>query len=87
MIDHYDENSRSFEISNYVDIFDLNQDDKSLWSSFKSLFDSSSSSTSGNLPSAATCFNLLKLPNYPSFDVMLEKLTLAIENDTGFGLA
>ena len=36
-------------------------------------------SGSGALPSAATCFNLLKLPQYTSQGVMKEKLLMAIE--------
>jgi E3 ubiquitin-protein ligase NEDD4 len=41
----------------------------------------------GTLPTAATCFNMLKLPLFPDFDVLQEKLAVAIENNTGFGLA
>ena len=29
----------------------------------------------------------LKLPLFPSFEVLRDKLTVAIENNTGFGLA
>nr|CAB3267459.1 ubiquitin-protein ligase E3B [Phallusia mammillata] len=39
------------------------------------------------LPTASTCFNLLKLPNYPSKDVLKEKLKQAIANNTGFELS
>lgn len=39
------------------------------------------------LPTASTCFNLLKLPNYPSKDILKEKLKQAIENNTGFELS
>ena len=38
-------------------------------------------------PTASTCFNLLNLPPYPSYQVMKDKLTFAIENARGFGLA
>ena len=31
-----------------------------------------------NLPRAHTCFNQLDLPNYPTKDILVEKLTLAI---------
>uniref|UniRef100_H2Z542 HECT-type E3 ubiquitin transferase n=1 Tax=Ciona savignyi TaxID=51511 RepID=H2Z542_CIOSA len=39
------------------------------------------------LPTASTCFNLLKLPNYPSKDVLRDKLKQAIANNTGFELS
>jgi len=39
------------------------------------------------LPTASTCFNLLKLPNYPSKDVLKDKLKQAISNNTGFELS
>jgi ubiquitin-protein ligase E3 C len=39
------------------------------------------------LPSAGTCFNLLKLPRYQSKDVLREKLKYAIKCNTGFELS
>ncbi|KAI8326365.1 hypothetical protein GQ54DRAFT_281661 [Martensiomyces pterosporus] len=39
------------------------------------------------LPSASTCVNLLKLPIYSSRQVLLEKLTTAIESGAGFDLS
>lgn len=40
------------------------------------------------LPSAHTCFNQLDLPEYPSEDVLREKLLIAIrEGSEGFGFA
>lgn len=39
------------------------------------------------LPSAGTCFNLLKLPRYESKDVLIEKLKYAIKCNTGFELS
>ena len=39
------------------------------------------------LPTAATCFNTLKLPTYSSEKVMREKLIRAITSGTGFELA
>lgn len=39
------------------------------------------------LPTASTCFNLLKLPNYPNKDVLRDKLKQAINNNTGFELS
>ena len=35
---------------------------------------------------AHTCFNRLDLPPYPSPDVLLEKLLLAIEESSTFGI-
>lgn len=39
------------------------------------------------LPTASTCFNLLKLPNYIKKSVLLEKLRYAIHAETGFELS
>ncbi|KAI6218331.1 HECT-type E3 ubiquitin transferase [Aphelenchoides fujianensis] len=39
------------------------------------------------LPTASTCFNLLKLPNYSKKSVLLEKLRYAIHSETGFELS
>eukprot|EP00093_Oithona_nana_P004465 04465.XXX_3969_2324_1 [CDS] Oithona nana genome sequencing. len=39
-----------------------------------------------SLPRAHTCFNRLDLPPYPSPDVLLEKLLLAIEESSTFGI-
>uniref|UniRef100_A0AC35TPT4 HECT-type E3 ubiquitin transferase n=1 Tax=Rhabditophanes sp. KR3021 TaxID=114890 RepID=A0AC35TPT4_9BILA len=36
------------------------------------------------LPTASTCFNLLKLPNYSRRSILLDKLRYAIHADTGF---
>ena len=38
------------------------------------------------LPTASTCYNILLLPAYSSKEKLKEKLLLAIENATGFGL-
>lgn len=51
---------------------------------FKRLF--SSNKTQARLPSAATCFNTLKLPKYSSKRVLEEKLKVAIQNNVGFHL-
>lgn len=45
------------------------------------------SSDDARLPTAATCFNTLKLPTYSSEKVMREKLITAITSGTGFELA
>jgi ubiquitin-protein ligase E3 C len=42
---------------------------------------------SDQLPMAQTCSNILKLPDYNDEKKLKEKLLLAIENNTGFGLA
>nr|VZI47413.1 unnamed protein product [Spirometra erinaceieuropaei] len=39
------------------------------------------------LPSASTCFNLLKLPNYASRSVLRDKLRYAIHSNSGFELS
>jgi ubiquitin-protein ligase E3 C len=39
------------------------------------------------LPTASTCFNVLKLPNYSSQAVLKEKLLLAIRSKSGFDLS
>lgn len=39
------------------------------------------------LPTAATCFNLLKLPNFKSKKVLKEKLLYAIKSESGFDLS
>ncbi len=38
------------------------------------------------LPSAATCMNLLKLPEYPNEHMLKEKLLYAIRSNSGFEL-
>ena len=42
---------------------------------------------SEKLPSAATCMNLLKLPQYSSIEKLKEKLLYAIESNSGFELS
>jgi ubiquitin-protein ligase E3 B len=39
------------------------------------------------LPTAATCFNMLKLPDYPSAKVLAEKLRMAVTSNAGFNLS
>lgn len=39
-----------------------------------------------SLPRAHTCFNRLDLPPYPSFEVLYEKLLLAVEESSTFGI-
>lgn len=39
------------------------------------------------LPSASTCFNILKLPTYSSKTIMKEKLLFAIKSNSGFDLS
>lgn len=38
------------------------------------------------LPSSHTCFNQLVIPNYSSKEVLRNKLMMAIDNSTGFGM-
>ena len=40
----------------------------------------------GKLPMSATCFNTLKLPAYPSRDVLKDRLLVAIRSGAGFDL-
>lgn len=42
---------------------------------------------SARLPSAATCMNLLKLPQYNSIELLKEKLLYAIRSNSGFELS
>lgn len=44
-------------------------------------------SDDSRLPTASTCFNILKLPTYSSQKVMREKLLLAIHSKSGFDLS
>ena len=39
------------------------------------------------LPTASTCMNLLKLPNFPDKATLKTKLLYAIESDAGFELS
>jgi ubiquitin-protein ligase E3 C len=39
------------------------------------------------LPTASTCVNLLKLPKYPSKEILHHKLLVAIESESGFELS
>ena len=39
------------------------------------------------LPTASTCFNLLKLPNFKSKKVLKEKLLYAIKSASGFEMS
>jgi ubiquitin-protein ligase E3 C len=43
--------------------------------------------SSPRLPSASTCFNLLKLPRYSSKDMLRDKLKYAITSHAGFELS
>jgi hypothetical protein len=38
------------------------------------------------LPSSHTCFNQLVIPGYSSKEILREKLLIAIDNSTGFGM-
>jgi hypothetical protein len=42
--------------------------------------------TQDSLPRAHTCFNRLDLPPYPTFEVLFDKLLLAIEETSGFSI-
>lgn len=40
---------------------------------------------SGALPKSHTCFNRIDLPAYKSYEILEQKLTLAVEETVGFG--
>jgi ubiquitin-protein ligase E3 C len=42
--------------------------------------------TGEKLPSASTCFNILKLPDYKSKKILKEKILYSIRSNSGFGL-
>ena len=44
------------------------------------------SSPATSLPKAHTCFNRIDFPPYTSYEQLLEKLTMAIEETVGFGI-
>ena len=39
------------------------------------------------LPQGHTCFNSIDLPEYPSFEILRDRVTFAIMNTGGFGFA
>ena len=45
------------------------------------------SQRSSQLPSASTCFNVLKLPTYSSKSVLKQKLLMSITSGTGFEMS
>ena len=47
----------------------------------------SSNAGTEDLPTAATCVNLLRIPRYETRDLMVRKLLYAIESNSGFGLS
>ncbi len=53
----------------------------------KGFFSIRSPHSSEKLPSASTCFNLLKLPNYRKKAILREKLIYAISAHAGFELS
>ena len=50
----------------------------------RQLADNGSDAGDANLPSAASCFNVLRLPVYSSKQALKEKLIIAIESRAGF---
>ena len=46
-----------------------------------------SSHSPARLPTASTCFNLLKLPSYKKKSILKEKLKYAIKSGAGFELS
>ncbi|XP_064392283.1 ubiquitin-protein ligase E3B-like isoform X2 [Halichondria panicea] len=70
-----------------VDIRDAEGTRESLGSVMKGFFSIRSPHSSEKLPSASTCFNLLKLPNYRKKAILREKLIYAISAHAGFELS
>lgn len=58
-----------------------------LGSVIKGFFSVRNRGAKDRLPTASTCFNLLKLPNYTRKSVLREKLKYAIESNAGFELS
>ena len=57
---------------------------------FKELYPAFCIHYAGNedrLPTASTCMNLLKLPEYPDKNTLKQKLVYAIESGSGFELS
>lgn len=50
------------------------------------LFTIKRSGKENSLPLSHTCFNRLDLPPYKSYEILVEKVTLAIDETEGFGL-
>ena len=73
-----------------IRLVDLNTDSKtqSRQNSSRGLFSRlfGGSATEGQLPTSATCFNMLKLPVYSSKRALAAKLLMAIEAKAGFDL-
>ena len=46
-----------------------------------------SDSDTQRLPSSSTCMSLLKLPPYANMAQMRDRLTVAVQHDTGFSLS
>jgi E3 ubiquitin-protein ligase HUWE1 len=51
------------------------------------IYRSAASNDPMRLPVAHTCFNQLDLPEYPSKEVLYERLLWAIKETAGFGFA
>lgn len=68
-------------------IFFIQDTSDSLTGIFKGFFSLKQGQSKDRLPSASTCFNLLKLPNYSKKSILKEKLKYAIQANCGFELS
>ncbi|XP_062521053.1 ubiquitin-protein ligase E3B-like [Corticium candelabrum] len=71
----------------FVDTSDDTDGGDTVGSVLRGFFRRSTRSAATRLPTASTCFNLLKLPNYPSKAVLRDKLRQAITSASGFELS
>ena len=65
----------------------LQDDGDSIGSVIRGFFSVRRQGARDRLPTASTCFNLLKLPNYTRKSVLREKLRYAVSCNAGFELS
>jgi len=70
-----------------VDVFLLIQDRETVGSVLRGIFSVARRQSTDRLPTASTCFNLLKLPSYSKKTILREKLKYAIMSKAGFELS
>lgn len=63
------------------------QDGETVGSVLRGIFSVARRQSTGRLPTASTCFNLLKLPSYSKKTILREKLKYAIMSKAGFELS
>ena len=65
----------------------ITQDRETVGSVLRGIFSVARRQSTDRLPTASTCFNLLKLPSYSKKTILREKLKYAIMSKTGFELS